>query len=435
MQYKVKILITIFIFLPLFLSGHFLYAEQISPLGTLAQNYIERLNEDLSKTNGLVPSSKQKAVIVNPEGITRDAVSESIDTISKTVREIDQEKEKTILEIKEIVKQGIDDSIVEIIKATDKSAYELQSAVDSDRTDLFEQVTQTINSINPTESQKINDLQISVDILISKIQKSLEQESEMLISFDKSQKDVQTILFGFKELLNQKNEIIDSRQGTLVFEDTDSDDVSNYDEMYIYKTDPNKANTIGETGMTDGQKIQAGINPLDATQNKIDYQDPRESTDSFVSSAYQVDKIQLVKEDVNKLDFEGVALPNTFVTLYIYNMPILANVKTNESGQWTYRLEKEFEDGEHQIFVTTVDTSGKIIVRSNSILFTKTADSVIIGITDTLNNSISTPNFWKDNFILIILATLIATVVLGMILVGKHKNIKSAVAELKKEVN
>lgn len=435
MQYKIKILILTLLISPLIFSAHFLYAQENSPLGKIAQNYIERLNEDLSKTNGLVPSSKQPMVVVNPEAVTLDALSESIDTVTKTLEEVNQEKEKTINEIKEIVKQDIDNSIIEIIKIIDKPAYELQRAIDIDRTDLFEQVTQTISSIKPTEFQKIKDLQIEVDALIYKIQKDLEDESGVSLSFEKSQGEISAILLNFEEMLIQKKDIIESRQGALIFQDTDSDGISNYDETYVYKTDPNKAYTVGETGMTDGEKIQAGINPVGDTEAKIEYQDPRADKDSLVSSSYQVKKIQLIKEDTDKLQFEGTALPNTFVTLYIYSTPILANVKTDENGRWTYQLDKELEDGEHQIYVTTVDTTGKIIVRSSPILFTKTTDSVIIGIADTPNNSIPTQNFWKDNFILIILATLIAVVVLGMMFVGNHKNIKSAITELKKEVN
>ena len=246
--------------------------------------------------------------------------------------------------------------------------------------------------------------------------------------------------FGFNYYSNgkvygeEKKKIIESRQGDLVFKDTDSDGISDYDEIYIYKTNPNNSHTKGE-GKTDGEKISEGINPLSDTEEKINFQDPREDKESFVSDAYIVDSVELIKNEKETLVFKGVALPNTYITLYIYSTPIIVTIKTNAEGQWNYGLEKEMENGEHQIFVASVDTSGKIVARSNPILFTKTAEAATIGIVGNIENSTSKQNFLKDNFILIIITVLIIVVIVGMILVGNHKNIKSAVIELHNEVS
>lgn len=434
MKNKIEIIISVTLFLLTIGTWTSLHAQEFSPLGTLAQEYIERLNTELQKSEGIMPSSN--TVVVNPEAVTRDAITESIDTISKTTEEVTVEKEAVLIEIKETVKQDIDDSIIFIRKTTETPAYELQRVVDVERTELFENLTQTIEAIQPSEGSKIADLQVQVDASLQKIQTSLETESGLPVNFEKSHRDIKETLLRFEEVLQEKRMIIESRQGALVFEDTDADAVSDYDEIYIYRTDPSNARTVG-TDLTDGQKIEAGINALSDTSEKVSYQDPREDQESFVSSSYRVEKVQLIKEEnqSSKLVFEGTALPNTYITLYIYSTPIVVTVKTNDSGQWSYELEKELEDGEHQMFVATVDTSGKIIARSNPILFTKSAEAATIGIAGSLNNSISTQNFLKDNFILITLAVLISVVVLGMMFVGNHKNIRSAVSELKNEVN
>lgn len=416
--------------------GHAVSAQEFSPLGELAQDYVERLNEDLRQTDGLVPAAKP--VIVNPEAVQREAVVESIDTISKTIEEVQVEKVRTVSEIKETVKQDIDNSIIQIRKRTEKPAYELQRSIDNERTALFENISQTIETIRPSEPEKIIRLQSNVDESLNKIQVNLETEAGLPVNFEKSKRDIKESLLKFGEVLEQKREVIESRQGALVFEDADADGISDYDEIYVYKTDPENARTKGVDGLTDGEKIKAGINPLSDNLENISYQDPRQDKESFVSSSYRVDKVQLIQKDAvqnEKLVFEGTALPNTYITLYIYSTPIVVTVKTNDSGQWSYELEKELENGEHQMFVATVDTSGKIVARSNPVLFTKSAEAATIGIAGNLNNSISTQNFLKDNFILITLATLIAVVVLGMMFVGNHKNIRSAVSELKNEVN
>jgi hypothetical protein len=455
MKYKVEIFILAVSLLLSSFVWHSIYAQEISPLGKLAQDYILRLNEDLNRTNNMVPNKRQNAVVVNLEAVTRDAITESIDTISKTIEDVKKEKERAVEDIKTSVKKDIDTSITDIRKKIEKPAYELQRSIDIERAELFENITRTIESVNPTdpedvkqdlksqdkiekepglEHKKIDTLQIEVDDSLEKIKGNLEDESGLPVNFEKSQRDVKETLLRFQRVLNEKKEVIESRQGNLVFMDSDSDGVSDYDEIYIYKTDPEKAKTRGD-GKTDGEKISEGINPLSEGEEKINYEDPREDKESFVSDSYRVEKVQLLKENKDKLVFEGVALPNTYVTIYVYSTPIVVTVKTNESGQWSYELEKELENGEHQMYVASVDATGKIVARSNPILFTKTAEAATIGIAGSLDNSISTQNFLKDNFILITLAMLIMIVILGMMFVGNHKNIRSAVAELKGEVN
>lgn len=438
MKHKVEILIII---VTILFSGIFWNsssAEEFTPIGKLAQDYILRLNEDLSKMNQVVPSTKQQPVVVNPEGIITDAITESIDTISKTVEEVKEEKERVIAEIKESVKQDIDESIINIRKQDEqKPAFELQRAVDNERTNLFEKVEEKVESIKPirdvAEVKKIENLEEEIQESLEKIKTNLEEESGLPVDFERSKRNIKESLLKFEKILSEKKEIIDSREGEFVFKDSDEDGVSDYDEIYLYKTDPKNPRTIGE-GRTDGEKIREGINPLSESEEKINYQDPRDDKESFVSGAYKLEKIELLKEE-EKLVFEGTALPNSYVTLYIYSTPIIVTVKTDNAGGWSYQLDKELENGEHQMYVASVDNSGKIIARSSPILFTKSAEAATIGIAGSIETSFNTQNFLRDNFILITLAVLIAMVVLGMMFVGNHKTIGSAVHELKNQVN
>lgn len=425
MKRKLEFLLLAFIFIGSLSILHPTYAQEFSPLAKLAQEYILRLNNP--------DVNLKETTIVNPEQILKSAVEESIETVTKTVSEVELEKRRVVTDVKDIVKQDIDDSIVEIRKTTEKPAYELQRSIDVERTELFENITRTIDSIKPVEIEKIKEVETQVNDSLQKIQSNLEKESGTVVDFDKSKRDVKNSFIRFEEVLTQKKEVIESREGTLVFQDSDEDGLSDYDELYIYKTDPKNARTK-EGEKNDGEKISLGLNPLSDNEEQINYQDPREDKESFVSSSYKVDKVQLVKEEKEKLVFEGVALPNTFVTLYIYSTPIVVNVKTDDSGIWTYELEQELENGEHQIYVATVDNTGKIIARSNPILFTKTADAASVGIAGGLQSSMTTENFLKDNFILITLAILISVVILSMMFVGNHRNIKAAVADLKNEI-
>lgn len=403
-------------------------AQEFPPLAQLAQDYLMRLNAQ----EGRNASSDN---VVNPEQFERAALADSIETINKTVEELRIEKQKAITEIQDAAKEDIDTAIVSIRKATQKPAYELQRAIDSERTSLFENVTSTIGAVEPGDTELVQRLIVDVAASLGRIETSLEKESGTVVDFQRSQRETRTTLLRLEQSLVQKMQVIDSRAGDLVFEDADQDGLSDYDETYIYMTDAENPRTKGG-GMSDGEKVRDGINPVSDTQEKMAYQDPREDSTVHVSSTYKVEKVQLIKEgESSELLFEGTALPNSYVTLFIYSTPIVATVKTESDGSWSYELDREIENGEHQIYVATVDSSGKLLAKSSPVLFSKSAEAATIGIAGSLEQSVNAQTFLKDNFILITLAVLIAVVILTMMFIGNHKDVRSAVMDLRNEVN
>jgi hypothetical protein len=406
--------------------AHSAVAQEQVQLGKLAQDYLMRLNQESGR-------SVDEGQVVNPEQFERTAVTDSIETVNKTVEELEQEKKRVIDEVMETVKKDIDDAIISIRKQTQTPAYELQRAIDTERTELFEAVAQTVETLRPTDTEGIPKLQEQVAGFLAQIEEKLEGESDMQLDFEGSKRDARSALTRFAEFFAQKRQVIDSREGDMMFADTDQDGLSDYDETYIYKTDPANARTKG-TEKTDGEKVREGINPLSDNADKIAYKDPREDKVAYVSSTYRVDKVQLIKEEGEKLAFEGKALPNSHVTLFIYSTPLVATVRTDDSGDWTYETDQKLENGEHQIYVATVDGSGEIVIRSSPILFTKSAEAATIGIAGSLQSSIGVHTFLKDNFILITLAVLIAVVVLTMMFVGSRRDLKTVVADLHNEV-
>ncbi len=408
------------------LFAHSTFAQEKVELGKLAQEYLMRLNQEAGR-------DVSEDQVVNPEQFERAAVTDSIETINKTVEELEQEKRLVIDEVMEIVKKDIDDAIISIRKQTQTPAYELQRAIDAERTQLFEAVAQTVETLKPTDTESIQKLQEQVADFLVLIEGRLETESGMQLDFEESKRDARSRLAKFAEFFAQRKQVIDSRAGEMMYVDTDQDGLSDYDETYIYKTDPENAHTKG-TEKTDGEKVREGIDPLSDNADRIAYQDPREDKTAYVSSTYRVDKVQLIKEGGEKLAFEGKAVPNSYVTLFIYSTPLVATVRTDDSGTWTYETDQKLEDGEHQIYVATVDGSGEIVTRSNPILFTKSAEAATIGIAGSLQSSIGVHTFLKDNFILITLAVLIAVVVLTMMFVGSRRDLKTVVADLHNEV-
>lgn len=163
--------------------------------------------------------------------------------------------------------------------------------------------------------------------------------------------------------------------------DPDNDGLSNADE-YRYKTDPKKPDT-DQDGFLDGDEIRNGFNPLQASpgdkSDRMVFESPKDSGE-IKKDVYRVEQVALVQATAGgrNLEIRGKALPNTFVTIYIYSDPIILTVKTDADGNWSYVLDKQLEDGEHQAYVAVTDNTGKITAKSEPIAFVKTAEAVTI---------------------------------------------------------
>ena len=53
-------------------------------------------------------------------------------------------------------------------------------------------------------------------------------------------------------------------------------------------------------------------------------------------------------------------------------------IKTDESGNWSYELDKDLEDGEHEVYVAVTDNTGKITSKSKPLAFVKTAQAISV---------------------------------------------------------
>ncbi|MBM3271765.1 hypothetical protein FJY94_00540 [Candidatus Kaiserbacteria bacterium] len=200
----------------------------------------------------------------------------------------------------------------------------------------------------------------------------------------------------------QEREKLQERNGEDLYRDSDGDGVSDYDEQHIYKTDPHNAFTGGSL-LTDGERILLGLDARSASPALVPVESPLttgtesqylfEVTDiSFVPNADDAAEVvsrstvetdgpsistasstqQAVSQD---LVIAGRALPNSFVTLYIFSDPIVVTVKTDEHGAWAYTLDKTLPNGSHTLYVAMVDNGGRIVAKSKPVSFTQTAEA------------------------------------------------------------
>lgn len=162
----------------------------------------------------------------------------------------------------------------------------------------------------------------------------------------------------------------------LLYKDSNRDGISDYDSIHFYHLDPAKPSPISNYGgkvVTAAEKIVLGFDPTKKELVKMAVEEPASSTAPTVSG-YTVTQVALTAD--NAVVITGQALPNSFVTVFIYSTPIMVTVKANARGEWHYTLDQELENGEHTVYVATINNTGNIVAKSPGYLFTRTAQAV-----------------------------------------------------------
>lgn len=315
-------------------------AKAVRVLDTKAAKLKEKVHSTISKSIDRVLQDVSRQIQKNDKKIITPAPSAEV--IERKF--VQPEKEKRIKEIAQQLEnkeEQIEQYVEIVVKSSaygDADAHALDTVLRS--------------SISEVEALVREETGVEVDLsthsrnVIRKVKKETEE---------------------FRKQINSLN----SRGGLALYRDTDNDGVSDYDETHIYFTNPQNAFTSGSS-LTDGERILFGFNAHSTSTERIAVESP-EIAGMVTDAIFEVNKISKAKE---KLKFEGRALPNSFVTLYIFSTPIVVTVKANEDGKWEYMLDAQLEDGEHTLYVASVNNAGKILAKSAKVPFTKTAEAI-----------------------------------------------------------
>ncbi len=239
----------------------------------------------------------------------------------------------------------------------------------------------------------------------------------------------------------------DERQGARIFIDSDSDGISDFDEVNLYHTDPHKFDSDGD-GSPDGAEIIAHTNPLGNLETStsspgsragesVAMGDPKTTgldtpelftTPSIVVVATSTDQGGEVR--ATKIAFGGMTIPNSFVTLYIYSDPIVVTVKSDATGAWTYVLDKELPDGSHEVYTAITDSGGKIVAKSDPIPFVKQAAAVTIGSEAALPVPQSTPGFFSGPGLIALISIIVGVLGIAISIIGftvRHQQVAETI--------
>jgi hypothetical protein len=162
--------------------------------------------------------------------------------------------------------------------------------------------------------------------------------------------------------------------------DPDNDGVSNNDE-FRFNTDPNNPDSDND-GLKDGVEIESGHDPTKAQDgaegDQMTFESPRENG-KIVKDKYEVKNVEYVDiSGKKKLKISGKGPPNTYLTVYVFSDPVVLTVKTDADGNWSYVLDNNLDDGNHEVYVAVTDNTGKISAKSEPIAFVKTAEAVTV---------------------------------------------------------
>ncbi len=185
------------------------------------------------------------------------------------------------------------------------------------------------------------------------------------------------------EIHKMEKEIIEEAElkvalGRERLRDSDNDGLPDFIELKI-DTDPLNPDSDGD-GHLDGEEVAVGADPLEVTaEERIIHQDPREvepkREDIFIVKRAEVKVSEVTQRKV--LRIEGIGLPNVFVTIHIFSLPIVVVTKTDAHGRWVYELDRPLEDGEHEIYVVLTNNRGEITARSEAFNFVKSGAHIL----------------------------------------------------------
>jgi len=317
----------------------------------------------------------------------------------------------------------INQSVTDIVNNTTSTSGQIAdiNKINALQDKLIKKVDSSLSTSTAITSADINNLNIEINKGINDIQIAASGNTTTVEGNNTPAVNITNTLSALGETVDAQTEILKSQGGDLLYKDTNKDGISDYDSVYVYNMSPatpSPVSTYEGKSINASDKILLGFDPTQKEIVEVKKEQPEESTITPVST-YKVKEVALTEK--KEVVFKGQALPNSFVTIYIYSTPIMVTVKTDSNGEWQYVLNKELENGDHTVYTATVNNSGNIIAKSTPFAFTKTAEAATlkdIPLISATSNA-STPGLLDNNnlygiVIILIMAMILILVVIGM---------------------
>lgn len=318
-----------------------------------------------------------------PGAVREEKPKDRITEVGSSLRDLQREVRKVENTVRERVSQDVDSALMKAGEP-DARAFDATERARLIR-DITSKLSQDVRDAIAAGSRG-DDIETVLKSSLEELQLLIKSSTGVDVDLSPTARTLtQAVAANTEGLTQARNELL-NRGGLDLYKDDDSDGVSNYDEQHIYGTDPQNAYTA-RTPLTDGERVLLGFDPLSNSAERIPVESPLVSGDE-VTNVFEVHTISVTlssNSDETPLDapplfsqsvtFSGRALPNSFVTLYIFSTPVVVTVKADTSGSWTYTLDTELPDGGHELYVATVDGAGRILAKSPAVPFVKRAEA------------------------------------------------------------
>jgi len=289
----------------------------------------------------------------------------------------------------------------------------------------------TIASIKQEKINELNDLKTRVKELdknISDLQEQVQQKenaraalADSIVSLAGDQ-DKAMVLKNLKDLEDEisKQEMDTMAKQLILARDIDNDGASDAQEI-LTGTDPTNPDTDGD-GALDGDEIVHGYDPLVVGEfARVNYADPR-TVAPRQADVYRVEKISAITLADNTVGFrlEGCGLPDSYVTVFIYSVPVIGMVKADSAGAWIYDVHQPLSDGQHSAYAALVNSDGSLAARSEQFVFVKSGTAAVQKFTNPEAEIKISADDLKNNFsiylaLMVLLSLAIALLVIGFV--------------------
>ena len=324
-----------------------------------------------------------------PPNVTETSREELSNVIREAQVDIEQEEGDIVSEISTVIsaiKESASEAAIdeEAVTKIEDEAHEAEREFAVSINQARQDITARIISNDAEGVAEVKEqFQTKVNETVDRLTSVAEEAGVSLdVNVEGLKKAIVVRVDRLSEVIEQKQKAIASRGGLALYIDDDNDGISNYDEGKIFSTDPQRGDSDND-GINDGDEVLSGRNPIDSSSLPVTYDDPQ--TQGVKTKTLSIDLVQVVEvKDVNgkanasKIVISGRALPNSFVTIFIFSSPITVTVKADNEGRFSYVFDRELADGNHEIYVATADNSGKILAKSEPVAIAKQGAAISI---------------------------------------------------------
>lgn len=255
------------------------------------------------------------------------------------------------------------------------------------------------NELNALLSNYATAVQGGVDFVIRLAEAQLEASADRIANEVKSYTGEANTLPNIKSILalrfkDMQSVVSDAernvsiKSNSLTSRDSDSDGVSNYDEVINFNTNPDLVDTDND-GVIDSVEVINLTNPgeSDIVNSLVLGQS---FDDVFRTETISIDRVDPLittnsrtKAEERYVVVKGKAIPNSFVNIITEGSSVVGIIKTGATGDFAYTLERELPRGKNQLSLALVNNDGDIITLSKPFNFSNTANALSAAAADS----------------------------------------------------